>query len=170
MNKKAEADLSVGGVIIIAIAAIVGLILLQATAQYVGDVTNTVDVVNETLLSSNGTTLALIAQFQGKSVSDVVISNGSGGFVISSGNYTIYNNQVINGVETAGINVSASIADGLQTQAWNASYTFQPTTYDTNSGGRAVAGLIVIFFAIAIAVVMLIPTLRSKVLESMGKR
>ena len=166
MNKKAE-NLSVGGVIIIAIVAIVGLILLTAVAQYVGDVTNTVDVANETLVSTNGTTLALIAQFQGKYVTDVVIYNSTDDLIIGTGNYTIYQNQVIDGAETAGINVSADVV--YQGQAWNASYTFQPTTYDTSGGGRAVAGLIVIFFAIGIAVVMLVPTLRSKILESMGK-
>lgn len=166
MNKKAE-NLSVGGVIIIAIVAIVGLILLTAVAQYVGDVTNTVDVANETLVSTNGTTLALIAQFQGKYVTDVVIYNSTDDLIIGTGNYTIYQNQVIDGAETAGINVSADVV--YQGQNWNASYTFQPTTYDTSGGGRAVAGLIVIFFAIGIAVVMLVPTLRSKILESMGK-
>lgn len=165
MNKKGE--INVGTVIVIAILAIVGLILLTASAQYVGDVTNTVDVVNETMVSSNGTTLALIAQFQGKYVTDVEIYNSTDDLIIGVGNYTIYQNQVINGVETAGINVSADVI--YQGQAWNASYTFQPTTYDTSGGGRAVAGLIVIFFAIAIAIVMLVPTLRSQVLESMNK-
>ena len=166
MNKKAE-TFSVGGVIIIAIVAIVGLILLVVVAQNVGDVTNTVDVVNESVASANGTTLALIAQLQGKRISSLVVYNGSDDVIIEATNYTIYQNQVIDGTETAGLNVTSGPL--YQAQAWNASYTYQPTTYDTSSGGRAVAGLIVIFFAIGIAVVMLIPTLRSKILESMGR-
>ena len=143
-------------------AVIVGLILLTASAQQVGDVTNTIDVANESVASSNGTTLALIVELQGKSVSDVVVYNGSDDMVVTSGNYTIYNNQVIDGTETAGINVSTDVTQ--QGEAWNVSYTYEPTTYISDGGGRVVAGIIVLMFALAIAIVALIPAMRSKVL------
>ena len=167
MNKKGE-DIGIGMIIIVAMVAIIGAVFLQAIAQQVGDVTNTFDVANESVAHANGTTLALITQLQGKRVTDVVVYNASDAIIVASGNYTIYQNQVIDGVETAGINVSAdAIYQVLGT--WNVSYTTQPTTYDANSGGRAVAGIIVIFFALAIAVAMLIPTMRSKILDSMKR-
>lgn len=168
MNKKGETEIGIGLIIIVAMIAIIGAVFLQAIAQQVGDVTNTIDVANESVTDTNGTTLALIYQLEGKFVTDVVVYNATDDIIISSGNYTIYQNQVIDGVETAGMNVSADeLYTGLGT--WNVSYTYQPTTYDANSGGRAVAGIIVIFFALAIAVAMLIPTMRSKILDSMRK-
>ncbi len=163
MNKKGQVEL--GAILSVFIMVLVGLILLVASAQQVGDTTNTVDIVNDSLSSTNGTTLAALPQLNGKFASDVVVFNGSDDLIIDAGNYTVLNNQVINGVETAAINVTASIAGGIQIQAWNISYTSQPTTYISNSGGRAIAGIIIIFFAIAIAIVTLQPTLKNKILD-----
>lgn len=162
MNKQGQVN--VGTLILVAIVAIVGAILLTATAQYVGDVTNTVDVANASLASANGTTNASNPELSGKSVSSVVVYNGSDDIIVGSGNYTIYNNYVKDGEETVIVNVSCN-PTSLQAQDWNISYTYEPTTYDSSSGGRAIAGLIVVFFAIAIAISMLIPTLRSKILR-----
>ncbi len=166
MNKKGQFEM--GMIIGIFMLIVVGTALLTSSAQNVGDVTNTIDIANDTLSSTNGTTLALLTQLDGKFVSDVVVYNGSDDVIVASGNYTIFQNQVINGVETALINVSANPV-GLQVQAWNISYTSQPTTYDSNSGGRAIAGLITLFFALAIALVALQPTLRSGIIEKFGK-
>jgi len=166
MNKKGQVEL--GAILLTFVIVIVGIALFIASAQQVGDVTNTINVVNESVSSTNGTSLALLPLLQGKFVTDFVALNGSNDVLISSGNYTILQNQVINGVETALINVTASQA-GLQLQNWNVSYTSQPTTYITNSGGRALANIIVVFFALAIAIVTLFPTLRNKVLEGFGK-
>ncbi len=168
MNKKGE-EIGIGLIIVVAMIAIIGAVFLQAIAQQVGDVTNTVDVANASISNTNGTTIANLLQLSGKLASSVVVYNATGDALILSGNYTIYNNQVINGVETAGINVSTENAGGIDDGAWQISYTYQPTTYDANSGGRAVAQIIVIFFALAIAVAMLVPTMRSKILDSMRK-
>lgn len=162
MNKKGQ---TLQGFLMIFIAVIVGVILLTASAQNIGDVTNTVDVANQSInCQTNGTTLANIDQLRGKYASGLVVYNGSDDVVITSAHYTLYNNQVINGEETAGINCSSKIAS-YKAQNWNVSYTYQPTTYESNAGGRAVAGLIIIFFALAIAVITLVPTLRSGVLD-----
>lgn len=161
MNRKGQTE--VGMLIVIAMVAIIGAILMQASAQSVGDVINTVDVANESVSSVNGTVNGTLTQLSGKLVSDVVIYNATD-IIVATGNYTIFNNQVVNGIETAVINVSAP--PYLQPDNWNVSYTYQPTTYDASSGGRAVAGLIILFFALAIAIAMLVPTLRSKILDS----
>ena len=167
MNKKGE-EIGIGLIIVVAMIAIIGAVFLQAIAQQVGDVTNTVDVANASISNTNGTTIANLLQLSGKFASSVVVYNATNDTLILSGNYTIHNNQVINGVETAGINVSTGEAGGIDDGAWQISYTYQPTTY-ADSAGRAVANIIVIFFALAIAVAMLIPTMRSKILDSMRR-
>ena len=164
MNKKGEEN-QLGMIIGTFMIIIIGAILLTASAQQVGETTNTIDVVNDTLSSVNGTTLANLPQLNGKFVSNVVVYNGSDDVIIAAGNYTIFNNQVINGVETALINVSTLANVSILAQDWNISYTNQPTTYISDGGGRAVAGIIIIFFALAILVATLFPTIRNKILE-----
>lgn len=165
MNKKAQIEL--GPILMVFILVIIGLVLLTTTAQLIGDVINTQGIVNESLESENGTTLANIVQLQGKFVTDVVVFNGTNDLIIESGNYTIFQNQVRDGVETAGINVSTHAA--FQILDWKISYTFQPTTYISNGGGRVIAGLIIIFFAIAIAIITLFPILKNKFFDVLGK-
>ena len=45
----------------------------------------------------------------------------------------------------------------------------QPDGYSTSGGARSVAGIIIILFAVSIAVVALMPTVGSKIIESMGR-
>jgi len=164
MNKKGE--LGFGLILVVFIGILVGVILLQTIAQNVGDATNTFDVANVSVSSTNGTTLANIVQFtNARTVTDVVVYNGSDDLIIGSGNYTIYNEQVINGELVSGINVSADAAGGIQNQAWNVSYTAQPKGYINDGGGRAIAAIIVLLTALGVAVVALVPTLRSEVLK-----
>jgi hypothetical protein len=162
-----KGQIEIGGILIVFILAIVGLVLLTASAQLVGDVTNTVDVANASIANDNGTTLAALTQLNGKFVSDVVVYNATGDVIILSGNWTIFNNQVVNGVETALINTTPEITGGIDDGEWQISYTNQPTTYISSGGGRAIAGVIIIFFALAIAIITLFPTLRNKALELM---
>lgn len=168
MNRKAQTE-GLGSILLVFILVLVGVVLMTTSAQLIGDTVNTIGVANETLSSTNGTNLADLPQLQGKFVTDIVVLNGTNLFEITSGNFTIFNNQVINGVETALINVTASSQGGLQTQDWNISYTTQPTTFISNAGGRAIANIIIIFFAISIAFVALEPTLRNKFLDTVGK-
>ena len=174
MNKRAENQNMLGIILAIFIILMVGIALFTASAQQVGDVTNTIDVANESITSVNGTTQALLTQLSGKSVTDVVVYNSTDDLIITSGNYSIENNVVINGVETATFNATVTEivyqGDNPPATNWNVSYTYQPTTYISEGGGRAVAGIIVIFFALAIAIVVLVPTMRNKALEFIGKK
>lgn len=172
MNKKGEME-QLGMILIVFITVLVGVILLVGSAQNVGEAINTFDVANESISNANGTTQAAIAQLQGKFVSDVVVYNATDDAIILSGNYTIFNNQVIDGAETAGVNISiaAAAAGGWDDGGiWQFSYTTQPTTYISDGGGRAVAGIIIIFFALAIIVVTLFPTVKNKALEAISGR
>lgn len=162
MNKNGQ--IGVGVIMLVFITVILGVIFVQAIAQEVGSSTNTVAVANTSLDTVvNGTTQYL----DYRALSDVVVYNETGG-IVGSGNYTVTNN-VIN--PTTG-ELSVSIAPDTTADlkyAWKVSGTAQPTTYIAEGGGRAMASLIVIMFALAVAIVALAPTTQSKILEMFGK-
>ena len=162
MNRKGQIDL--GSILLVFIVVIVGVVLLTASAGLVGDTTNTLTATNISFTGANATT----TNIDGKFWSDLVVYNASNDYIIGSGNYTLVNNQVVNGEETARL-IRAAPLTLEATHNWNLSGTFQPTTYISNSGGRAIANIIVIFFALAIAVITLFPTLRNKALDFVGR-
>src|SRR5512133_2040382 len=84
----------IGGIIILAIALIVGAILLQGSAQNIGSMVNTVAVANVTLDTVVNGTAQYLTDY--RAISDVVIYNETGG-IVGSGNYTITNNVINNG-------------------------------------------------------------------------
>ena len=173
MNKKGQEGVGFGSILIVFMAIIVGVVLFQVIAQEVGNSTNTIEVVNESLTVAVNDT----AQFLNyRALSSVVVINATdatglstdNASVLGSGNYTVANN-VINPTSGAlAVSITPTATEAYKS-VWRVSATAQPTTYIAESGGRAMAALIVIFFALAIAVVALEPTLRGKILESMGR-
>ena len=150
MNRKGQMS-GVGMLIAVAITVIVGAILLQATAQSAGDVTNTIAITNESFAAANNT----LYTFNYKALTGVVIYNNTADVVIGAGNYTVTNNVVTNGAltSTVAVNFSSAVYAG---DGWNISATAQSTTYG-DGAGRAVTGLIIVFFALAVAAVALYP-------------
>jgi len=151
MNKKGQMA-TVGLLISVAIIAIVGLILMQATAQSAGEVRNTYAVANTSFAAANNT----LYTFTGyRALTGVVIYNNTADVVIGAGNYTVTNNVITNGAltTTVAVNYSAAVYAG---NGWNISGTAEPTTY-SDGASRAVAGLIVVFFALAISAIGLYP-------------
>lgn len=158
MNKKGQMA-TIGIIISVAIVAIVGLILLQATAQSAGDVTNTYDIVNESFSAVNNTNVylpykAIVNPVVWNMTADTVITEGAG-------NYTITNNVIHDGALTTRISMNMSesiyyLFDAAHTGLWNISGAVQPTTYG-DGASRAVTGLIIVFFALAIAAIALYP-------------
>lgn len=164
--KNNKGQVGIGGLILAAITIIVGVILLVASAQNVGDATNTISVANDSLgTASNDTTVYLTSY---RAISSVVIYNGSDA-VVPSTNYTVTNNVVYEGALAVSVLPTSGAVYNYTGYEWNISGTAQPTGYIDDAGGRAVAGLIIIFFALAIAVVSLVPTLKSKILESIKR-
>jgi len=161
MNNKAQN--TVGTIIVVFIGVLVGLILFQAIAQTVGTSTSTSTTTEESLgTMTNGTTLYLTDY---RAISDVVLINATAvGAIIEDGNYTVTNNVI--DPTTGGLSVSilphSETSSGV---AWYMNATVQPTTYIANSGGRAMASLIVVFFALAIVVVAMYPILKDKILN-----
>jgi len=165
MNNKGE--VKVGLIIIVAITLIVGVIFFQVIAQQVGESTTLWTIENQSLgavtnISFGGDPLYMT---NCKSMSDVIIFNATEGFTIGTGNYTLTNNVVHDGDLTVEISPEATDEMGLNVGSWTIDGTCQPTTYISNSGGRAIAGLIAIFFALAVLVVALVPTLRNEFME-----
>ena len=148
----------------IAVTLIVGVILFQAIAQEVGSSTSTTTVVEESIGATTNDTAIYLTNY--RSLSDVILINGTaqGGVVIDEGNYTVTNNVI--DPTTGGLSVSIlPQADvSIYGQTWYLNATAQPVTYIADSGSRAIAGLIIVFFALAIAVVALLPVFKSEVL------
>lgn len=167
MNTRGQVN--VGMIIVVAVSLIVGAILLTAVAQQVGESTNTVAIENRSLDTIAAGTAQYLTDI--KSISDVKIFNATGDVEVPSSNYTVTNNVI--DPTTGGLCVNVTpIVTGLNNTwsgAWTIDGTAQPLGYVTDSGGRAVAGLIVILFALAIAVIALSPTIRSGILQMMGR-
>ena len=161
MNKKGQ--MGVGTILIVAITIIVGVILFTAVAQQVGTTTNTDTITDLSIgTATNGTTLYITNY---RTITSPTIVNGTNDAAIGAGNYTLTNNVVYNGA----LSVSVFVKGGLAAAEWNISGTGQPLTYIPDSGGRALVGMIVIFFALSIVVVALTPTFSSKLLEAIGR-
>jgi hypothetical protein len=159
MKKKGQADIGIGVILITFITVLVGVIFFQSIAQQAGEGTSLVTVTELSLgTQTNGTTYYLTDY---RALSDVVIRSDT--TTLDDGNYTVTNNVI--DPTTGGLAVSILPASEYSGQTWVLNATAQPVTYIAESGGRAMAGLIAIFFALAVAVVALIPTLRSGVLN-----
>ena len=163
MNKSGQ--MSLGNIMFVFIAVIVGVILFQAIAQQVGTTTNTITVSNESLSTVVNNTPQYLTNY--KAISDVTMWNATGDTIVKSGNYTITNNFVRNGALTVKITPTYSSAD--LANAWKISGTAQPLTYISNSGARSMAGLITIFFALLVAAIALYPVYQNKILDIIGK-
>lgn len=160
MKNKAQA--SVGLIVIVAITLIVGVILFQAVAQQVGNSTNLVYLTNYSMGTINNGSTYYFADY--KSLSDVSVYNTSSATVIEAGNYTVTNN-VIN-PSTGALTASLKpLPNYMTSRTLSINATAQPTGYISDSGGRAIAGIIILLFAIAVAIVAISPTLRSGIMD-----
>lgn len=166
MNKKGQIDIKV--IMLVFIGLIVGVILFQVIAQSVGTSVNTITVANESLGDAvNETTVYLNADY--KAISDVVVYNESGTEIIPSSNYTITNNVVYNGDLRSTFVLSSAVGAGFLDHESTISGDAQPTTYISESGGRAMANLIPIFFALMLVAVALYPVYAGRLMEMFGK-
>ena len=167
MNNKGQTAQGVGLFITLFISIMVGVILLIAVAQQVGI---TLDSASYNTSSgdaaytapADGETIDLEGQ---ELLSTPLVINGTGDNVVNTANYTIDEGvSVTTGVKTIRYTASGSTYDG---DAINISYDYGPDGYVENSGARGMIGMIVVFFALAIAIIAIEPTIRSGVLNMM---
>ena len=168
MNKKAE----IGGVGILLMAFVgilVGLLLYEAVNPYIGTLTGANEVTVRNLSITGPTTGGAVYILQGQEITDtlaVVITNTTDGVLVPASNYTLTEAVTTNGVK--GI-ILTSLGVKVSAMPINVSYSYQPAGYIDNGGARSMAFLIPIFAALAIAVIALTPTLRSGILEAVGR-
>ena len=171
MKKKGQAILGLGIILVTFVAILVGVVLFQAIAQEAGSSTTLTTLTNYSLGTiTNGTDYY---NTDYKSFTNVIIRGNVtvAEDILSAANYTVTNNVIdpSDGSLSVGITPSTDDDWDVYGTTWRISGSAQPVTYIADSGSRAIAGLIVVFFALAVAVVSLTPTLRSGVLDMIGK-
>ena len=152
-----KGQMGLGMMITVFIVAITGLVLFVTIAQTAGPLGDLVTVTNKTeAAGANGATF-YIEEY--KKIDDVVIHNASGGEVIAAGNYTVANNQLL--PTTGALTVSVTVDDAeYASMNWNVSGTAQKLDYIDSSGARSLTDMILVFFALAVAVVVIGPVVR----------
>ena len=141
MNRKGS--LEVGGFIMLFVALVVGLNLIVPSAQNIGQVTDLNRVSNQTVTipAALNTAIAL----SGKQATNVLVYNSTN--LVTSGNYTVSNDVLSNGVLTS--NIKFTVA-GYNGTAVNLTYDSAPVTYSNDAGARTMSQLVIIFAALAL--------------------
>ena len=163
MNKQGQ--LQLGIIMGVFIIALVGVVLFQITAQETSKSTDTIHNVNQTITLS---TVGATTNLDGKAVvsGSVLVSNDTEEGAVSivpSTNYTIANNQIVNGVLTA--TITPTVNSPWAEESVNITYEYQPTGYITDGGGRAIADLIPLFFILGIVILLLLPVMKAKLFD-----
>jgi len=167
MNRKGEqTNLGLGLILTVAIGLIAALALMPAIFQNVGTTTNTATATNATYdVAGAGVTIDLLGQ---ELIGTPFVVNESSGEAL-----TVTTDYVIDeGVSTStGVKTIRYTPAGAiyATTGVNITYEYGPDGYIDSSGGRSMAGLIAIFAALAVAVFALSPTLKSGVLNMLGR-
>jgi len=161
--KSKKAEMSVGIMLLVIIAVIFGLVIFQQIASNVDQGTRansgTVTASNTLITGVLDTNVELTGQ---ELVSVTSVTNRTGAEDVSSTNYTISEcvraSDGLKGICYKATGVGIPPATG----PLNVSYVYYPDGYIDNQGGRAIFGLIVIFAAIAIILVILAPIIKDK--------
>lgn len=173
MNKNGQ--ITTGLVISAAIVLIVAIILFQASAENIGGVTTTGTWNTSTksgvstgyALTAAGTVTVLTGQ---ELLSTPAVWNQNGSYDCSS-NVTIAEGvSTTTGTKRILMTTNAGIDEndlGYCTNV-NVSYEYAPEGYIDDAGGRSVATIVVLLTALAVAVVALVPTFRSGIINWMS--
>jgi len=171
MQKQGQSAVGVGVFIVLFITIIVGVILLIAVAQSIGETQDTRSYNSSTVdpqYTAPADTVTIDLEGQ-ELLSTPTVINGTAGSVqvVNTANYTIDEGiSATTGVKTIQYTAAGSTYDGA---LLNISYDYGTEGYIESSSTRSIVGLITIFFALAIAIIALEPTIRSGVLNAMGK-
>ena len=166
MNKKGQTEINIGGLLVAFVGIIVGLALFLAVAQTIGPVTSTTTYnssVNGAYTSAvSGSKIDLIGQ---ELISVTLVQNATD--VLPATNYTT-GEHVSTSTGVKSIYFQTDDAE-IESATFNITYVYGADGYLDNSGARSIALIIPIFAALAIAVVALVPSLRSGIMDLMKK-
>jgi len=95
------------------------------------------------------------------------MENATGGETIDSTNWSVSNYQLVSGNLVPLMNMTTASKYKGSTQRLNLTYSYEPYGYVTDSGSRAVVGLIVLFSALALAIAVL-PSVGEGLKDMMG--
>lgn len=197
MNKQGQMNY-VGIIVIAAICVIIGASLLSVPAADVGNMNNKQTVINETMSLTNsrvgGTTINItkwhnlangcpfsIGNWRLSDTSDCTVSSlsgvlGNGTTLVLNTDYT-FNTTAGTGVSACSVNVgdivfknTPAVNNSNNVTKWTYTYCQDGYIPISNPGARAVLPLIIIFFALLIMSVALIPIFRQGFLEMVGLR
>jgi len=159
--------IGIGTLIMVAITVIVGAVLLVASASNTEQTVHVYTASNVTYTAPlDGETIDLDGQ---ELIGTPIVYNATGpidaSVIINAANYTIDEGiSASTGLKTVQY---TSNEDEYESRSINISYQFGGDGYADDAGARAVIPLILIFMALAIAVVALDPVLRSSIISSM---
>ena len=160
--------MGLAALIILFISVLVGLSLFPTIAQYVGAVTDSL-TFNSTLGNGQYTTPADgdTIDLTGQDLLNTPVVMNDSGEPIAAGNYTIDEGiSTTSGQKSIQYTAIGSEQDGVTI---NISYEYGPDGYITNAGARSITTLIVLFFALGIAIVAMTPAFRNKLFDLIGK-
>lgn len=169
--KSKKGEIGIGTFVMAFIGIIVGVTLFLTIAQTVGNSTTTrvysSAVENYTFtIPANGSSVDWACQ---DLLTTPIVYNRSADHILGAGNYTVGERiSPTTGVKTVYFQ-SNTVPANLQGAGANATFTCGPFGYINDSSARSVTGLITIMFALAIAVIALVPSLRSGILQMMGR-
>lgn len=160
MYKNAQ---TVGAILLLAIAAIIGLTLFLGATQQTDVSLNQRTKINYTITAPTaGSSIDLIGQ---ELLSTPDVRNNTD--ATTSTNYTIAEGlSAIDGLKR----IRFTTVDGdIAGVKLNISYTYGGEGYIEDSGSRTIYGIVILLSALAIATVMLVPTLRNGVVDLIGR-
>lgn len=143
MNNRGE--LTVGSVVILAVALILGAVFAGAIADEQAKLTETRDTTNDTITAAaENQTVELDGQAV---VGSVTVTNTTSDDV--SDQFTVLNNQINdNGDLTAQLETDAGANEAGNSV--NTTYTYEPLGYNSETSARTVATLPLLFFVLAV--------------------
>jgi len=159
MNKKGQLG-DLGMILMVFVCVVVGLTLFLTISQTIGTSTSTVAVANDSLGTVLNNSVIYLTSYQ--ALSGVVIYNDTTS-VVADTEYTVENNVVYNGALAVRVTVDADDGDEETGNEWFISGTAEPVGY-IGGAGRQMALLIPIMFALAIVVVVLVPSIKNKIM------
>ena len=168
MDNKGQ-NFTVAALIILFISVLIGLVLLPTISQYVGSVTDTYAFNSsagsgQVTFPADGATIDLEGQ---EIIGSVLAWNTTQDLKIVAANYTISEGvSATTGLKSIQLTAVGSEYDGVLV---NVSYEYGPDGYIDSAGGRSIAGLITLFFALAIAIIAMTPAFRNKLFDLVGR-
>ena len=165
MNKKAEMN-RIGLIMGIFIAVIVALVLFQTSADQTAGVTTTYRVDNQTVTAP--TVTAKYTDLAGVQtvIGTYSITNATSGEVLLSSNMTLVQRVASDGL--LGVSLYNK-QPSYNSQSVNLTYTYGPDGYVEDSGARSIVAIITLLSALAIAVAVMLPSVRESMKDMMTK-